>query len=146
MIGDPKRREQANKSVVNLEDQHSNSKPSFQWEGNVWRIWEKRTSTRTCPRPERSKFQVKTFCFNKQETYKGHRRREPAKNYTLNPEDRTFKLKIKTFNSKSIPQDGDQIKKLTFVHSDKYWRLYTNSLISIEILFVHIFCDYTIYK
>jgi len=68
------------------------------------------------------------------------------KNHTLNPKDRTFKLKIKTFNSKSIPQDGDQIKKLTFVHSDKYWRLYTNSLISIQILFVHIFCDYTIGK
>ena len=120
MIGDPKRREQANKSVVNLEDQHSNSKPSFQWEGNVWRIWEKRTSTRTCPRLERSKFQVKTFCFNKQETYKGHRRREPAQKSYPQPQRPDFQVKDQDFQLKINPSRWRSNQK-TYICS--FWQI-----------------------
>jgi len=65
----------------------------------------KRPSTLTCPPPQRSTLQVKTFSFNEKEAYEDPRRRKQAHKCALDPKRSNFHIKTFSFNEKET-SDG----------------------------------------
>jgi len=88
--------------ALDLDDQLSSQDLLFQPKKKLKISGEENKHTKHALNPERSNFQVKTFSFNQKETSDSPKREENKyPNCVLDPEDQTYKSKIKTFMSET---------------------------------------------
>ena len=145
MIEDPEWREKAYKdmsmtSEINIPSQDL----LFQREGNVWRSQEKRTSTKICPQPRKIKLSSQDLLFSGEgNIWWSHEKRTSTQSVPLTRKIELPSQRSRLSSQKLTPQDGHRIRWLSICSFGKYIRDCTQILwSSIQIPFVHIFCDY----